>query len=274
MKMNKVIIVLFMMLFSFCLFVSPVFAEETEYDWEYIQTEEDAELIQENIDRLLQMDYVGYCGQYAHDVAWMMGILEYDSEAYNGREWYAGYLDKKNEENMLQDGWDYDLFGGETCLDDILDAYDGTVYNLIISKESASAPKFGHVFFVHAIKDGIVYFSDSFNSELAPAKKVVAVSLEDFKNYYFKDLSQYKKTGIIHFYEKDFYTAITVLNSENKPVIRHIEKSKAFDYILKNGTFKKMIGFQPSIIKSTICKILFITGDAFIHKDFMVPLVN
>ena len=32
------------------------------------------------------------------------------------------------------------------------------------------------MFFVHAIKDGIVYFSDSFNSELAPAKKVVAVS--------------------------------------------------------------------------------------------------
>ena len=86
---------------------------------------------------------------------------------------------------------------------------DGTkkVYNMIVcfqSTISAAGRRYGHAFLIHAIIDGIVYYRESSSVSVGgkyfPEGSAIAVSLEDFWQYYCK----WDYEGLIYFGRKTY----------------------------------------------------------------------
>ena len=228
-----------LLLFILCMLFRTYAYAETKSDDElnlYIQSPEDTIPIQTVMDRTLSDNYVGYCGQYTHDVLAAVGIIKYEANAHNGKDWYPSYKNG-SEGNLLEDNWTYECFDGADSLDKLLKKYDGTVYNIVVSKNSATAPEWGHVFFIHAIVNNEVYFSDSYNSKMGQAKTINKASLASFKEYYFSKPEQFNEKGIIHFYEKDYYTPVVYTSSDGSMSIKYINKELA----IKSPKYNQML---------------------------------
>jgi hypothetical protein len=202
----------------------------------YIQNEEEARELIANTTMKLKGDYHGYCGQYVHDTLVKTGILRKNSYAYNGKDWFASYK-KGSSGNRLQDGWTYDCYEGKDALKEILEKYNGKVYNLLFSMNSGS--KYGHAFFVNAIIDDTVYFTESFGSSYfgTKQKQLIVLDLEDFIDYYIN--SNYfiaSKGGIIHFYEEGFYPPIISFEGNES-----VSSDYVYDYVNNNNTMTDMM---------------------------------
>lgn len=190
----------------------------------YIQNKEDAKRVIEQTAGTLKKNYKGYCGQYVHDMLAKTGIIEKSSHSYNGKDWFYAY--KRNSTgNKLCENWTYEIFEGKNAIKKVLEKYNGKVYNLVFSMSSGS--QYGHAFFVNAIVDDTVYFTESFGSSYfgAEQKELIILTLDEFVDYYIN--SNYfiaSKGGIIHFYEKDFY----------KPIISFDEIETKYEYKIIN----------------------------------------
>ena len=206
-KKYIIFILMFMCISLTC--ITSVNAKENGVDI-YVDSLREAEELFSYTQNKLPRNYTNYCGAYTHDIATTLGIIKPDSASYNGKDWFSGF-NNKNNRNKLCKGWKYECFPGVNCLNDVLEKYDGEVYNLIFSMKSNSP--YGHVLFVNAIINGKVYFSESYNTYFAPSKQMAVLPIDEFKDYYFGNNS-FENGGIIHFYEKDFYVPIISINAE------------------------------------------------------------
>ena len=249
--MHKKHVLLFILTFLlFFLFAMPVHAQE-DGEWDvYVTSEEESKELNKYTRSKLPKDYDGWCGQYAHDIAVTLDILSPRSASYNGKDWYYGYT-KGAHRNILEEGWEYETFGGETCLDDMLLKYDGRVFNFIMSMEN-SGP-YGHAVFINAIVDDMVYFSDSYTSKFARGQRMAVVPLDEFKNYFFKNNS-FKRTGIIHFYEEEFYTPMLIIDKETgEERVAYIETTIVQEQ--QGNTNMKPVSFYDTILAERIKSI-------------------
>lgn len=226
MKIKNILLIfsfIFLLTLSFTLSVSAKEQEGNLPNW-YIQNEQEARELNAQTAGTLKEDYDGYCGKYVHDNLIATKILKPDSYGYDGKDWYKAYKNGSNG-NKLSDGWTYDCYDGKNALKEILEKYNGKVYNIVLSMNSGS--EFGHVVFVNAIINDTVYFSESFASYhfKADQKQLAIMSLEKFIDYYIN--SSYfniAKGGIIHFYEEGFYKPIIVFNEKNKVSSTYVYK--------------------------------------------------
>ena len=226
MKIKNILFVfsiIFLLTLSFTLSVNAAEQKDNELNW-YIQNEQEARELNKKTAGTLTEDYDGYCGKYVHDNLIATKILQPDSRGYDGKDWYKGY---KNNfvGNKLSEGWTYDCYDGKNALKEILEKYNGKVYNIVLSMNSGS--EYGHVVFVNAIINDTVYFSESFASYhfKADQKQLAIMSLEKFVDYYIN--SSYfniSKGGIIHFYEEGFYKPIILFNEKNKVSSTYVYK--------------------------------------------------
>ena len=213
MRSVKVIIIFLVIIATMFLSTITAYADENELNL-YVQNKEEAELLISLTAGKLKGNYHGYCGQYIHDILYKTGIIKRNSYAYNGKDWFTSYK-KGSYGNKLEDNWTYECFEGKDALKQILEKYNGKVYNLVFSMNSGS--QYGHAFFVNAIVDDMVYYTESFGSAYLGAnqKQLISISLDKFIDYYINS-SYYRaeKGGIIHFYEKDFYQPIISFDNQ------------------------------------------------------------
>lgn len=246
-KFVSLFILTFLLLISFAM---PVHAKESE-EWDiYITSEAEAQELNQYTRKKLPKDYDGWCGQYAHDIAVTLKILSPRSASYNGKDWYYGYT-KGTHRNILNDGWEYECFPGESCIDDLLKKYNGRAYNFIMSMEN-SGP-YGHAVFINAIIDDTVYFSDSYNSKFARNKRMAVVPLDEFKKYFIGG-NNFERTGLIHFYETDFYTPMLILDDETgEERVAYIETTIVQEE--QGNTNMKPLSFYDTILAERIQNI-------------------
>jgi hypothetical protein len=184
-------------------------------DLMYFSSEEQAEqLIYETIG-YRSKNYKGLCGTYVFDMLTALEILKPTSSSYNGKDWYPNYK-YNSPEIALNENWTYECFDGQDSLKNVLEKYNGKVYNLALSMHSGP---YGHVVFVNAIINDKVYFSESFSTSTfnSTQKELVVADLDDFIDYYYNsNYFKMSKGGIIHFYEKDFYKPIVTFGGSPK----------------------------------------------------------
>ena len=246
-KHMSLFVLMILLLFSFAI---PVNAQEKEELDIYVANEDEAIALNQYTRKKLPDSYDGYCGQYAHDIAVTVGILSSRSASYNGKDWYKGYTSGSHR-NILKEGWEYETFGGESCLDDMLEKYNGRVYNFIMSMEN-SGP-YGHAVFINAIVDDMVYFSDSYNSKFAKNKRLAVVPLDEFKKYFIGGNS-FERTGIIHFYEEDFYIPMLIMDEETgEEKVAYIETSIVAEQ--QGNTSMRPLSFYDTLLASRISNI-------------------
>ena len=194
----------------------------------YINNEDEAKnLIEYLTGKMTVPDYHGYCGQYVHDMLASANIIESYSSAYDGKDWFNAFLNK-NEGNKLVSGWTYECYKGSDSLKKILEKYNGKVYNILFSMESGSP--FGHTFFVNAIINDRVYYSESFGSSYfgANQKEFISMSLEKFINYYMSGgYFNISSGGIVHFYEENFYRPIISFDGQ-----KTVSSEYVYNYVL------------------------------------------
>jgi hypothetical protein len=208
--------------------------EENDFNL-YIQNEQEAEELMSKTIYKLGGDYRGYCGQYTHDILVKLNIIEPHSNAYNGKDWYPGYKDDWGC-NYLCDGWTYECFDGSSSLENILEKYNGKVYNMVFSMHSGP---YGHVFFVNAIINDKVYYSESYYTAAfnKGQKELIVADLEDFVDYYYNsDYYKMSKGGIIHFYQEDYYKPIITFNNDKKVSSNYVYKFAEQDSKPKSTT--------------------------------------
>ena len=159
----------------------------------------------------------GYCGTMVNWQLYLLGItstvigndgnteydyysvLDYTSGGYRVRPYSAA---------------DYDLEGALNAI-----TYNGTrdVYNLVVGFQrtnTTAGRKYGHTLLIHAILDGIVYFSESFassfNGKYYSEGAPIACTIKEFANYY-NPWTEFE--GVLHFGLKtyaescDFYAS-------------------------------------------------------------------
>lgn len=147
----------------------------------------------------------GYCGLFASYQLYYRGINTWLKTA-DGNDHYDVYT----AEEMTDGGYRHkDYSHLNFSMEEALNAAsrNGTrdVYNILVCFEWTSTEagaKYGHVVFVYAILDGMVYFTESFASPMnytagAPTK----ISIADFVDYY-DDWTRFE--GLVVFGKKDF----------------------------------------------------------------------
>jgi len=150
----------------------------------------------------------GYCGSY---VTWHLYVLGVDRSRHgaNGNDVYDQYKDVKltcgGHVAQAYSAKNYDIESGLNKI-----TANGTMdaYNIVVGfhkTKSEAGQKYGHAVFIHAILDGMVYFSESYDC-LAPGYRVaegqpMVISISRFAQYY-NSFSEFE--GIVHFGLKSF----------------------------------------------------------------------
>lgn len=152
--------------------------------------------------------FSGYCASLVNWQLYLMGITE-EKVSNNGNQEYD-YFAKLNYTSggYRVNAYPATRYDMEEALN--LVSRDGTkdVYNMIVcfqSGNSAATRKYGHAFLVHAIIDGIVYYSESssvsVNGKYYPEGSAIACPIKEFCEYYAR-WAVYE--GLIYFGRKTY----------------------------------------------------------------------
>ena len=162
--------------------------------------------------RSKRSSYNGWCGGYVTQQLIVLGITKSGELSGDGNAWW------KNMSKISKTSQGYTLtkYSGKECLNNIVSASGGkNVYNIVVafSKGHGDAgATYGHVLFIHAIINGTVYFSDSFDWSTSEKEgSVLAWSVSKFYSKYGSSLG-YVYDG-----------AVVFSKEEPKPVISKIE---------------------------------------------------
>jgi uncharacterized repeat protein (TIGR02543 family) len=151
--------------------------------------------------------FSGYCASLVNWQLYLLGITE-EKLGNNGNQEYDYFC----KQSQTSGGYTVRAYPDERYnLKEALNfvSQDGTkkVYNMIVcfqSTNSAAGRRYGHAFLIHAIIDGIVYYSESSSVSVGgkyfPEGSAIAVSLEDFWQYYCK----WDYEGLIYFGRKTY----------------------------------------------------------------------
>ena len=135
-----------------------------------------------------QNSFNGYCGAYVYYELRARGIYTGKNSAYekgvNGNQWYKLLSNKKYTKSTGK--YKVRKYGGKKSLDKLSNSGKNTVYNVVVSYKngSGSGRPYGHVVFIHAIKGGKVYFSESYDMFGVKEGDAIVVSYSKFKKTY------------------------------------------------------------------------------------------
>ena len=147
----------------------------------------------------------GYCGLMAGWQLYFMGINK-GVHGYNGNLQFDYYKDKEETTGGYKiKAYSAEEYTLKEALNAISDNGKRDVYNLLAGFQwtnTTEGAKYGHVVVVYAILDGMVYFTEGFETYLgAPVGSAVVVSIDRFVDYY-DDWARFE--GIILFGHKDY----------------------------------------------------------------------
>ncbi len=152
--------------------------------------------------------FSGYCASLVNWQLYLLGITK-EKLGNNGNQEYDYFC----KQSQTSGGYTVRAYPDERySLKEALNfvSQDGTkkVYNMIVcfqSTNSAAGRRYGHAFLIHAIIDGIVYYSESSSVSIGgkyfAEGSAIAVTLEEFCQYYAK-WSDYE--GLIYFGRKTY----------------------------------------------------------------------
>lgn len=142
--------------------------------------------------------YSGWCGQYVKDMLNYIGVGYYGNGSYNGNQWYYTLVTN----GVTRFGYKQVKYPGGDSLNRILADNGGVAYNIVLTfnafySSSGSYVPYGHVVFINAIIDGVVYFSESFSSRFSGNEgSAQAKTFSQFVNYYYNYFGE--PIGAIH----------------------------------------------------------------------------
>ena len=165
-------------------------------------------------------DLKGYCGQLAGYMLYFLGVEEYPVPR-NGNSMYDFYENQAvtsgGHRVRLYSGKQYSLEGALNAI-----SHDGTrdAYNILIGFQrtiSAAGQIYGHALVIHAILDGKVYYTDSFDGMHGQAGEAGCMTIAQFADTYdywttFEGAVLFGKSGYMsacQFYESSRYVLLT-----------------------------------------------------------------
>lgn len=147
----------------------------------------------------------GYCGLLASYQLYYRGINSWLLTA-NGNDHYDIYI----EDTLTTGGYghrDYSAvnFSMEEALNFACRSGAQDVYNALVCFQytnTEAGRKYGHVVYIYAILDGMIYFTESFNlDDYHPAGTATTMTVSEFVNYY-KSWTTFE--GLVVFGKKDY----------------------------------------------------------------------
>ena len=155
--------------------------------------------------RARRKSFKGYCGAYVANQLVVLGINASYLSA-NGKNTYDIYRNM----DCTTGGYHVTAYGAKRyTLSEALQAIlrdDASPNDILVGFQkgtSKSGKKYGHVLFIHGIRDGKVYFSDSCARTVEDVKykegEPIVCSLSVFVDLYAK----YKLDGVVHFEKAD-----------------------------------------------------------------------
>ncbi len=139
--------------------------------------------------------FFGYCGTYVYyeliaRKIWTGKNNKYEKQ-WNGNQWYSKLANKKYTKSS--GGYKVTKYSGDDCLDKLSNNGKKEVYNIVVSYKvqnegTLKNPGAGHVVYIHAIKNGKVYLSESYKyagiKEGNPIVKKYSSFKKDWKKMY------------------------------------------------------------------------------------------
>ncbi len=163
------------------------------------------------------------------------------------------------KEGTTSTGYTKKKYSGNNCLNNILSANSGNVYNIVVSWTyqygySNSNPGAGHVLFIHAIIDNTVYFSDNYTYSGKAEGSPLIMSLSTFMS---KWNGMYGNAiGAVHFTKSHTHNYNTYVDYQTAHP--HYKRYKCSCGDIKVDTS------QPTVIDGCIpCISSVILGDRF-----------
>ncbi len=146
--------------------------------------------------------FSGYCAKYVRHQLYVLGI---DTEFVggNGNEKYDIYRKLTTTTGgyavTAYSGSDYSL---KSALEEMTGEGAKNVYNILVGFEksgTSAGKKYGHVFFIHAVLGGTVYYSENSSNSYGSEGSVLTCSISDLAARY-SSSNGYVLDGLIHFY--------------------------------------------------------------------------
>ena len=152
--------------------------------------------------------FSGYCASLVNWQLYLLGITE-EKLGNNGNQEYDYFCKQaQTSGGYTVRAYPDERYSLKEALNFVSENGTKKVYNMIVcfqSTNSAAGRRYGHAFLIHAIIDGIVYYSESSSISIGgkyfPEGSAIAVSLEEFCQYYAK-WSDYE--GLIYFGRKTY----------------------------------------------------------------------
>ena len=141
-------------------------------------------------------NFAHQCSLYVYSQLRALKIYQVQSTYWNGSKWYSNL--KSNAKTST--GYTQKKYSGRSCLTKLIKANGGRdVYNIVVSfpKSYRSSSSVGHVLFIHAIKNGKVYYSDNYRYNGKPEGSVIVKSVSEFTNYFASNYGGIN--GAVHF---------------------------------------------------------------------------
>ena len=136
------------------------------------------------------------CSLYVYSQLRALNIYQTPDTYWNGSQWYS----KLTNNGKTRTGYTQKKYAGVNCLKNLVNANGGKdVYNVVVTfpRSYRSTSTVGHVLFIHAIKDGKVYYSDNYAYAGQPEGSTIVKSISEFTNYFSSNYSGI--TGAVHF---------------------------------------------------------------------------
>ncbi|MBU5336075.1 SH3 domain-containing protein [Intestinibacter bartlettii] len=136
------------------------------------------------------------CSLYVYSQLRALNIYQTPDTYWNGSQWYS----KLTANGKTRTGYTQKKYAGVNCLTNLVNANGGKdVYNVVVTfpRSYRSTSTVGHVLFIHAIKDGKVYYSDNYAYNGQPEGSTIVKSISEFTNYFSSNYSGI--TGAVHF---------------------------------------------------------------------------
>lgn len=136
------------------------------------------------------------CSLYVYSQLRALNIYQTPDTYWNGSQWYS----KLTNNGKTRTGYIQKKYAGVNCLTNLVNANGGKdVYNVVVTfpRSYRSTSTVGHVLFIHAIKDGKVYYSDNYAYAGQPEGSTIVKSISEFTNYFSSNYSGI--TGAVHF---------------------------------------------------------------------------
>ena len=141
-------------------------------------------------------NFAHQCSLYVYSQLRALKIYQVPDTYWNGSKWYS----KLKSGAKTSTGYTQKKYSGKNCLKKLVNANNGKdVYNVVVSfpKSYRSSSSVGHVLFIHAIKNGKVYYSDNYRYNGKPEGSVIVKSVNEFTNYFSSNYGGIN--GAVHF---------------------------------------------------------------------------